>query len=264
MINKILKIIVGKKKYQKLFELLYQFSLQGMNVGGENNPAFSGEQYALAYINKKLYEAQNLIVFDVGANVGQYSILLNDVFGNRARIYSFEPSMLTFEKLKSNTSNLTNIYIQNFGFGEKYTKSILFSNDNESSLASLYKRNLNHFNITMNINEEIDLKTIDGFCYENEIQRINLLKLDIEGHEISSLNGASRIINSGNIDFIQFEFGGCNIDSKTYFQDFYYMLNDKYKIYRIVKDGLFEINQYKEMYEIFITTNFLAEKRLNF
>lgn len=70
------------------------------------------------------------------------------------------------------------------------------------------------------------------------------------------------MLASGAVDFIQFEFGGTNIDSRTYFQDFYYLLKDQYNIYRILKDGLFQITQYKEVYEVFITTNFLAQKRI--
>ena len=60
------------------------------------------------------------------------------------------------------------------------------------------------------------------------------------------------------IDFIQFEFGGCNIDSRTYFQDFFYHLQDNYKIYRILEDNIYELQTYKETYEIFITVNYLA------
>ena len=85
--------------------------------------------------------------------------------------------------------------------------------------------------------------------------------MDVEGHELKILNGAKGMIDSNSIDYIQFEFGGCNIDSRTYFQDFWYLLNDKYKFNRILKDGLFEINSYKEIYECFITTNFLLERK---
>ena len=60
---------------------------------------------------------------------------------------------------------------------------------------------------------------------------------------------------------IQFEFGGCNIDYRTYFRDFYYLLKENYKIYRILKDGLFELKQYKESYEIFINVNYLAIRK---
>jgi len=73
--------------------------------------------------------------------------------------------------------------------------------------------------------------------------------------------GGKEMINGNKIKFIQFEFGGCNIDAKTYFQDFWYLLNSRYKIYRVVKNGLYQIKQYKESYELFITTNFFAEHK---
>ena len=78
---------------------------------------------------------------------------------------------------------------------------------------------------------------------------------------MNALQGAIELINNKKIDYIQFEFGGTNIDSKTYFRDFYYLLNSNYKIYRILKDGLFEISTYKETYEIFSAINYLAIKK---
>ena len=75
------------------------------------------------------------------------------------------------------------------------------------------------------------------------------------------MNGAKQMINDKRIDAIQFEFGGCNIDSRTFFQDFFYLLKDHYKIYRVLKDGLLEMPIYKETYEIFITINYLAIKK---
>jgi len=85
--------------------------------------------------------------------------------------------------------------------------------------------------------------------------------MDVEGNELKVLDGALNMLASKRIRFIQFEFGGCNIDSRTFFQDFYYLLNKDFQLYRIVQDGLFPINHYKECYELFMTTNFLAELR---
>ena len=65
------------------------------------------------------------------------------------------------------------------------------------------------------------------------------------------------MIEADAITNILFEFGGCNIDSRTFFQDFFYLLKDKYHIYRVLQDGLFQISEYREIYEIFLTTNFL-------
>ena len=62
-----------------------------------------------------------------------------------------------------------------------------------------------------------------------------------------------------NIKLIQFEFGGCNIDTRSFFQDFWYFFNDhNFKIFRISPLGLIEIKQYKEIYEHITTTNFLC------
>jgi FkbM family methyltransferase len=89
----------------------------------------------------------------------------------------------------------------------------------------------------------------------------DLLKLDVEGAELDVIRGAADTLARGSIDVIQFEFGGTNIDARTYFQDFFYLLNPSYRLYRIVADGLALIDRYRERYEIFETTNFVAFSR---
>lgn len=84
------------------------------------------------------------------------------------------------------------------------------------------------------------------------------MKLDVEGHELAVLKGGKQMLDDGKIHVIQFEFGGCNIDSRTYFQDFFYLLSPGFRIYRIVKDGLFPIEEYSEDLEVFKTTNYLC------
>lgn len=260
ILKKIISPILGKKNLQIFFEWLYKISILGMNIGPDWDPNKSGEKFVAGYINKKIKTSDDIVVFDVGANVGKYTSLLKEVFENRAKIFAFEPSEKTFKKLESNIELNDKIRLYNFGFGDKNMQITLFSDMAESGLASIYKRNLDHFGVDMNIKEEVSIKKIDDFCEDNNINHINFLKLDTEGNEKKILDGALKMLNSKSIDFIQFEFGGCNIDSRTYFQDFYYLLKDKYKIFRILKDGLYEIKKYDEMYEIFITTNFLAER----
>lgn len=260
ILTSILTSMAGKKKYQAFFENLYQASLKGMNIGGGSSTETSGERFAIEYIQQKLKDEKYITIFDVGANVGEYSKMLRNIFKDNAHIFSFEPSKKTYQKFLSNTNNISDLKHFNFGFGNEDTRITLFSDSDESGMASLYKRRLDHFNIHMDKTEEIEIRTIDGFCQQNKIEHIHFLKIDVEGHEIKVLEGAKKIIDSKNIDFIQFEFGGCNIDSRTFFQDFFYLLKDNYYIHRIVKDGLYKINDYKEMYEAFTTTNYLAER----
>jgi FkbM family methyltransferase len=254
----------GKKEYQPLFETLYKMSLTGMNIGGGTNVADSGELNVLHYIKSRLEsskQANGWLIFDVGANIGDYSLLLSEVFGAKAEIYSFEPSLKTFKKLKASTDGKVKGSLFNFGFGDQPSQTTLYSNTDESGLASVYKRRLDHFNIDMSQTEEIEIRTLDSFCEEKNITHIQFLKLDVEGHEKKVLEGAKKMTGGGKIDFIQFEFGGTNIDSRTFFQDFYYLLNDQYQIYRIVKDGIYPVRGYGELYESFLPTNYVAERR---
>ncbi len=188
-------------------------------------------------------------------------ILLKEVFGDKAEIHSFEPSRKTFQKLQSNAGNKAGINLYNFGFGDENNKAVLFSDSDESGLPSVYKRKLDHFNIDMGQSEEIEIKTLDSFCAYRGIERVQLSQIRRRRPRKKVLDGCSKMLGSGAVDFIQFEFGGCNIDSRTYFQDLYCLLNDRYKINRILKDGLYPISRYKEMYEAFTTTNYLAEKK---
>jgi FkbM family methyltransferase len=254
--------ITGKKKMQLFFEKLHGIALIGMHIGSGANvtEGSSGERGVIEYIAQKYKAKKTIIVFDVGANVGNYTILANKVLQEKSKIFAFEPSKETYKRYKENTTKIQGVRHYNLGFGNENTNMTLYSNAESSGLASVYKREISHFQIQMNLEETIEIQTIDTFCSQNNIGYIDLLKLDVEGHELKVLEGAKEMIKSGKIDCIQFEFGGCNIDSRTYFRDFFHLLKkNKYNMYRIVKDGLYPINEYKETYECFVTTNFFAE-----
>lgn len=261
--NILLRPFLGKRQCQFLFEALHRLSLNGMNIGPvAASPETSGERNALNYIKKSLPLEKILTIFDVGAYQGMYIKKCLDVFHNRKiRIFAFEPNPVSFQELKKNWQGHSSIKLRQIGFNDNAGRSLLFVENSDSALASLYRRNLNHFRKTMKQDEEITLTTIDEFCYKEGIREIDLLKLDIEGSEFKCLRGAKNMLSANKINFIQFEFGGANIDSRTYFQDFYYLLKDKYRLSRIVKNGLFPISDYKEEYEIFQTANYLAERK---
>lgn len=256
---RILSPFLGKKIFQRFFEKLYLLSLKGMNIGRDASSGGSGELNTIKYIKKELKNIDKPIIFDVGANIGNYTKMLLKVFQENANIHTFEPSKHTFNMLKSKLSDVDNVTLYNFGFGAENKQLTLYLNKKGSSLASIYNRKLDHFGIEMNLTEEINIETIDQFCTKNKIEFIHFLKIDVEGNEFNVLKGAENLLNNKKIQYIQFEFGGSMIDSRYYFQDFYYLLIQNYKIYRVLKDGIVQIKHYKEYYEIFEASNFLAE-----
>jgi len=201
------------------------------------------------------------VVFDVGANRGDYAAEVISRMGSKVVCHCFEPSRASFELLRERFSNQHNVLLHHFGFGETRTQVLLYTSPGRSGLASVYRRRLDHFGLSVHPTETIQLEVLDDFAQMQNISRIHLLKLDVEGHELSVLKGASRLLAAAGIDFIQFEFGGCNIDSRTYFQDFYYLLHPRYRLYRVLRNGLWPLDRYRESDEVFLTTNFLAISR---
>lgn len=248
----------GKLKYQATFENLLKYILYSMNIGSGAGFHKSGELTQLNFIYRTLKPGK-VIAFDVGANIGGYAISLSNHLPSDALIYSFEPSKETFNILKENTKHISSIIPLNIGLGSTNERVDLYSDSKESTLASIYQRNLSHFNLELNQREVVEIRTIDSIMEEFNLDHIDFLKIDVEGNELNVLKGASHSINKDLIYRIQFEMGGTNIDARTYFQDFFYLLHKKFNIYRIVKDGIFEIKEYSELYEVFLPTNFYAE-----
>jgi FkbM family methyltransferase len=251
------------KRLQPFWEFMLEVALYGMNIGPASLPRFSGETYLLKNLNKILGKKNDsrITVFDVGANVGDYAREAYVLLGPSARISCFEPSHATCEMLKKNTRGIGAIAVHPLGFSDVEETLELFSDTKGSGLASVYDRRLDHQNIHLLNRETVRLSTIDRFCLENGIASIHLLKVDVEGHEYKVFKGAAGMIDANAIDVIQFEFGGCNIDSRTFFQDFYYLLNPKYRLFRLAVDGIVPIDIYNEKQEQFRTTNFIAIHR---
>ena len=274
LLERFLSFTLGKKQFQWFYTRLYKLSLCGINASGGGDFRTSGELYIHRYIKRK-FQCELLdgyqdnpamkvkrLIFDVGANKGLYTKELSKHFPE-AEIYSFEPSKDTYRFMKENTRNSLNVHSYNLGFSSEKAERNLYSDTEGSGLASIYHRELSYYNITMNCCELVELTTIDDFCKENDIERIDFLKTDMEEHELAVLQGARLMLGLGNINFIQFEFGGTCIDSRVFFRDYWSILHDKYKIYRVLKNGLAEIKRYTDCEEIFCTADFLAEKNKN-
>ncbi len=265
MIKKIgkllLKPFLGKKYLQKFFSGLFFLGIKGMNIGGGSTFDESGESWVLKFVAKKFSKSTQLTMFDVGANIGGYAKVASDIFGKTLKnykIYCFEPSVNTYNKLVSNTNSMSNIQTFGVALGLLDEEANLYSNEEGSGLASLYNRDMRHAGVLLRQWEKVKVVTLDSFCKLNNINRINFLKIDVEGFELNVLRGSKDMLNKGAIDIIQFEFGGTAIDARIYFKDFYQLLSADFKIYRILQDGLWELKQYEERQELFITTNFLA------
>jgi len=205
---------------------------------------------------KKLIGDGNVFI-DCGGNIGNYTNEILKVFSN-SKVHVFEPSKKNIQILNSKFKDKKNVVINGVGLSNINDESLLYSNESGSGLGSLTKRRLDHFGMEFDFSEKIKLTRLDKYWSENiKSEFIDLLKIDVEGHELNVLEGLGGKIE--NVRSIQFEFGGCNIDTKTYFQDFWYFFKEHdFTVFRISPIGLIKIKKYKELYESFTTTNFIS------
>ncbi len=254
---------------QRLWSRLHTIAIFGMNYGGGGLIESSGETWVLSeVIAPGCKQVAVPVIFDVGANIGDYSLCLKG-FLPSAKIYAFEPGPSVFQQLTANIKAAhadDEIKPYNFGFSDSERTVEFYSytvEGNEASVLSSIDQRLptQVLDVQTQRSEQIQVRTIDDFCKSEAVVRIDFLKIDVEGHELSVLRGAQGMLANGAISMIQFEFGPANIYSRTYFYDFWSLLSNAYEIYRIVPQGLAPINYYGEHNEIFLTTNYLALKK---
>ena len=253
---------VKSARCQPLWYHLHKWTLHAMNYGGGSYIESSGEAWVLENLRNLLGGNVPKVVFDVGANVGTYSLFACKCLPE-ANVYAFEPLPEAFERLRENVQDAGNIHVFNIGLSSANAAADIYSyriaGQPNSALSSLnQRRGIQYKGIEVASAVPIQLCTLDDFCESNGISHIDLLKIDVEGHEFAVLTGADRALQHRAISAIQFEFSTSNIASKTYFCDFWELLSPTFKLFRILPGGLCEIRHYDEHLEVFLTTNYLA------
>lgn len=254
-------------RLQPLWRRLHTFSVYAMNYGGGGLIENSGEAWVLANVVKQACAHVTApVVFDVGANVGEYSLLVRRHLPS-ATVYAFEPARSVYAELARRVSSDGNRGGPfNLGFSDSAQTLDLYSytvGGQEISLLSSIdrRRPTQAVEVKTRASERVRVETVDRFCEAEGVGRIDFLKLDVEGHELAVLGGARRMLDEGRIAMLQFEFGPANIYSRTFFYDFWSLLSDGYRIFRIIPAGVVPIPGYGEHLEVFLTTNYLAVAR---
>ena len=133
----------------------------------------------------------NGVMFDIGANHGKYTIEM----AKKAKIvYAFEPSPENITILREKTIHLPNVRIQEIALSniKGKTKLMIVSNPGGHSIhASLSGKAWKH---NLDNSVDVNVTTLDKFCQENNIDRVDGIKIDVEAHELEVLLGAKETL----------------------------------------------------------------------
>ncbi len=225
-------------------------ALQGFLISDPNS---NGEY---KYLRKSISEG--MIIFDVGANIGDYSEKILSI-NPKVTIYCFEPVQTTFQKLSSRLSHYSNVKLNNVALGETNKEEYIFVYGNEAGSNSLYYHKA-HAVVSDNIQKEkIQIKKLDDIIKEQQISKIDFLKIDVEGNEINVLKGGSDSLKNGIIKAIQFEYNDFWISSNSKLEEMLEILKHyNYVTYRLTPFGKIKINSFKKSLENYKQSNYLA------
>lgn len=209
---------------------------------------------ALSQINR-----EDPIVFDVGANIGDWTSNFLEHLGKNAIIFQFEPAKGCVKVLREKKTG--QITLIEAAVGEKPGSATFYSPSPKSSIGSLYRRRDSYFQERECTEQIVQVVTLDDIISQNQLGIVDFMKLDLEGNEYGALLGARQSMEKGIIKAFSFEFGSGNVNSRTFFHDFWDLLKPlNYSIYRICPGKiLMPIKSYYEDLEYFRgATNYLA------
>lgn len=142
------------------------------------------EKAELQTLNKFL--KSDSVFIDIGANFGLFSLCASKLIRDDGKIISFEPFPQNYQSLVQNVklNNLTQIVTVNAAIGQEVGKLTMYYDEKEQNLGMASARPLDNGTVV-----EVDIFTLDSYLELNPVDKIDYIKIDVEGFELAVLNG---------------------------------------------------------------------------
>jgi len=185
----------------------------------------------------KTFLKKGMIVFDLGANLGQYTLLAAKSVGEQGQVHSFEPSSRMFSELSFNVSlnNLSDICTLN---------KMAVSNTIGTAKLSKYEPGFEVYSslgshirqeATVVDYEEVKTMRLDDYIEKAGIDHVDFMKVDIEGAELMALRGAVKLLSQSDAPVILLELADVNTKGFGYMatETWDYLIGFGYHMYTV-------------------------------
>jgi FkbM family methyltransferase len=139
------------------------------------------------------------LVFDVGANCGAASVHFAHHYPDAA-IHAFEPGREARSYLERNVAELPNVDVHPFGLYSVNRHARLYRGDDDLGKASVIRRTVN-----LDESEPVELRAGGAWAAERGINRIDILKVDVEGCEVEVLEGLRGLLPTAKVLFVEYD-----------------------------------------------------------
>ncbi len=199
------------------------------------------------------------VFFDIGGNIGLFTLLAASKVKKAGVVYTFEPSDENFKKLKENLllNQFTNVKPYLLAVSHKKEKKNLYNfSEGLGALSSFALIENEKYSVS-----EVQTVTLSDFVEEEAVsQDIAIMKIDVEGWELPVLLGARTILEKENAPFLIVEFTDANARNAGYTcqQVFDLLVEYGYSMYSITSDLMLRPEVKKYYYDY---TNLIAIKK---
>ncbi len=160
------------------------------SVKSENEDSLSIQEKSERLLVRN-HVKQGMVVFDIGANVGYYTLLLSQLVGSTGQVYSFEPASSTFHKLQEQIgkNNCQNVQAFQYAMYSENTQIEFnqfpeeFSSWNSIGKPEMIDPHGSGEYVPIVKTEIVETIRLDDFCQTHDIRSIDYLKIDVEGAE---------------------------------------------------------------------------------
>ena len=239
-----------------------QFLCRSGRIDAADGIATNGERQVQQALARRVSGVATVV--DCGANRGEWSAEMVSAFRHHCRagtatlrLYCFEPAQYTFQRLVENLAhqacNRVSLHPVQQALSRRdgtATLHVAHEGAGTNSLTAAAEHRTT---------EEVQVTTLAKFVRQFQLERIDLLKIDAEGHDFEVLVGASELIETRVIDVIQFEYNQRWIDGGFFLRDAFQLLSDSdYEIGKVTPRGIQWHEAYDWRLETFVQGNWLA------
>lgn len=202
---------VNVGKYKIYYDIEYNISDE--NIFFEGITQVIWETFVIPeFLHPDIKPKNSDIVFDIGANIGTTSLVFSECVGTFGKVYSFEPVTVEIIQKNMEENNIKNVTI--IPKGVSFQNGEIEIDISDFCLDSSIVKNKYATN-NFNKSKKINLITIDDYCVQNKIEKIDFIKMDIEGAEEFAILGAKNMIKKCHPSW---SISSYHIDSKNEFQ----------------------------------------------
>lgn len=275
LVNKVKKKLKEKSRFfveSSIKKLISTYGIDTKNLFYTSNGILkyreheSGEEWFVKNVLSDILKGiDSPVLLDIGANVGNYSILLSEAFPF-SRCYALEPNPVAFQKLSNKVAAFPLITPINIGAGiqSEELQLCVYSDSLDTEHASMYQEVFTQFHQQDPANLKLvpcKIDAIDNLIEKSVIPEdiVHFIKIDTEGHELEGLRGSIKTLQNRGVLAIQFEFNEMNIISRVFLKDFYDLLGAMWQFYRLDTNRLIPLGtKYDPSNEIFRFQNIIA------